>query len=404
MSADLSLRLSNYAAPTNEANIPVAETEDSGSRPKAPPRRDSQYVLSRIEYIFESQVDALLAENKPLSVTLQIRRAVKPSGTQEDGHSKVKAIAPRFRKFEFPGKSEQEAWRYSVILRVLEIIHEALTEDMIFTKREIFYRDPALFNQQLVVDRTVDDLAFTFGVPRQLLNVTATAKGLAAGAFTIHRQDKSSVKGWLDREGTLISPIGENDTVEMPDVEWILVIEKEATFHSLAVSPFWETIKSRGIILTAKGYPDLSTRAFLRFLSSHAPHVPILGLADFDPDGIEIFSVYKHGSMALPHENAALKVPSLHYLGIDSAILSEQGNARQEQGLLQLSLRDRRRAMAMLRRAPFVEGGKEPGLRRELQVMLMLGVKAEIQVLEARDGGLVRWLKEALKGACSQNG
>ena len=30
-------------------------------------------------------------------------------------------------------------------------------------------------------------------------------------------------------------------------------------------------------------------------------------------------------------------------------------------------------------------------LKRELQVMLILGVKAEIQVLDSRDGGLERW-------------
>jgi meiotic recombination protein SPO11 len=35
----------------------------------------------------------------------------------------------------------------------------------------MYYRDPALFSKQAVVDRFVDDLAFTFGVPRLLLNV-----------------------------------------------------------------------------------------------------------------------------------------------------------------------------------------------------------------------------------------
>ena len=35
----------------------------------------------------------------------------------------------------------------------------------------------------------------------------------------------------------------------------------------------------------------------------------------------------------------------------------------------------------------------EEGWRREVQVMLMLNVKAEIQVLEAREGGLGGWLR-----------
>jgi hypothetical protein len=41
----------------------------------------------------------------------------------------------------------------------------------------MFYRDPALFSQQWVVDRYVDDLACTFGVPRLFLNVV-TALGI----------------------------------------------------------------------------------------------------------------------------------------------------------------------------------------------------------------------------------
>lgn len=37
--------------------------------------------------------------------------------------------------------------------------------------REIYYRHPALFANQAVVDRYVDDIAFTFGASRSLLNV-----------------------------------------------------------------------------------------------------------------------------------------------------------------------------------------------------------------------------------------
>jgi hypothetical protein len=42
---------------------------------------------------------------------------------------------------------------------------------MLTSPRDIYYRDPALFSKQAVVDRYVDDLACTFGIPRALLNV-----------------------------------------------------------------------------------------------------------------------------------------------------------------------------------------------------------------------------------------
>lgn len=35
----------------------------------------------------------------------------------------------------------------------------------------MYYKDPELFMKQTVVDRYVDDLAFTLGVPRDALNV-----------------------------------------------------------------------------------------------------------------------------------------------------------------------------------------------------------------------------------------
>lgn len=52
---------------------------------------------------------------------------------------------------------------------------------------DIYYHHPDLFLKQAVVDRYVDDLACTFGITRSQLNVTAAAKGLVAGNFTIVR-------------------------------------------------------------------------------------------------------------------------------------------------------------------------------------------------------------------------
>jgi meiotic recombination protein SPO11 len=56
-------------------------------------------------------------------------------------------------------------------------------------------------------------------------------------------------------------------------------------------------------------------------------------------------------------------------------------------------VRDRRLAQRMLDREPFIEDGPEPEYRRELQNMLMLNIKAEIQLLEAGSSGLQGWLR-----------
>lgn len=118
------------------------------------------------------------------------------------------------------------------------------------TFRDIYYRHPDLFVKQTVVDRYVDDLACTFGVSRTLLNISAAAKGLVAGNFTIQRRDGSQITGLKDREGLLIPNLHNSDTIDMSNVRWILVVEKEATFRSLLCSAFWMSVSSEGIVLT----------------------------------------------------------------------------------------------------------------------------------------------------------
>lgn len=123
---------------------------------------------------------------------------------------------------------------------------------------------------------------------------------------------------------------------------------------------------------------------------------PIYALMDFDPDGINIMSTYKHGSTALAHENEKLSVSCMQWLGLSSKHLVWDDGVHRAQGLLRLTLRDRRKATRMLEREPFVDDGKEPYWRKEIQNMLMLNVKAEIQLLEAGEGGLHGWIAQRL--------
>lgn len=150
----------------------------------------------------------------------------------------------------------------------------------------------------------------------------------------------------------------------------------------------------------AKGYPDISTRKFLNLLSqaadAHKP--PMYGLMDFDPDGISIMSTYKHGSWRLSHENSHLNVPGLQWLGIQSKDLidCDRTDDYAVAGLLQLSVRDRKRAIKMLEKDEMAENGREREWRREVQVMLMLNIKAEMEILNEREGGMETWLEKKL--------
>ncbi|KAK5141219.1 hypothetical protein LTR04_002685, partial [Oleoguttula sp. CCFEE 6159] len=207
---------------------------------------------------------------------------------------------------------------------------------------------------------------------------TATAKGLIAGSFTIQRKDGVEAHGSSDREGLLVPNVKDVQSISMEKVHWVLVIEKEA-----------------------KGYPDIATRALLRFLAFPSPrngfsNPPVHALVDFDPDGLGILSTYKYGSFALAHENATLAVSSIRWLGVRSTHIMTEESVHQSQGLLRLSQRDRRKASKMLEQEVFAADGPECEWRRELQIMLLLNVKAEIQLMDARTSGLACWLKTEL--------
>ncbi|KAK3057679.1 endodeoxyribonuclease [Extremus antarcticus] len=344
-------------------------------------------VIGRIEDVFERVVNAVLHEDE-LSLTLNRRPRAVQQGVPHINH--------RNGKLRFPGTTAEEAWRFTVVIRILELMHEALRTGVVISKRDIYYRDPALFGSQAHVDRYVDDIAYTFSVPRASLNVVAAAKGLLAGAVSFCRRDGSMCCASSDRDGMLVPSLRELLSCDMSKVKWILVIEKEATFRSIAASSFWDMIAADGIIMTGKGYPDIATRAMLRFMGTASPQngfaaPPVYALVDLDPDGLAIMSVYNYGSVALAHESAELRVPGLMWLGLRREnMLVDDEPVHTSQGLLSLTAGDRRKAMKMLERCDDLE------MRSALQSMLMMNTKAELQILDSIPDGMTNLLRPGL--------
>lgn len=213
--------------------------------------------------------------------------------------------------------------------------------------------------------------------------------------MTFCRRDGPVFSASIDTEGIPVPNVKEVLSVDLTLVSWIVVIEKEATFRSIASSEYWETASSNGVIVTAKGYPDVATRAMLNFLGTPSPRngfatPPIFGFVDFDPDGLSILSTYKYGSAALSSQTAQLCVPHMQWLGLRSehACLSA-ASPQATQGRLTLSARDRRRGINMLWRDQLAQ---ENHVRQELQRMLMLNIKAELQLLDDVPNGMCDFL------------
>lgn len=136
----------------------------------------------------------------------------------------------------------------------------------------------------------------------------------------------------------------------------------------------------------------------LQLLSTPSPrngfrNLPVYGLMDYDPDGIAILSVYKHGSAALEGENESLVVPAICSIGLSHSHIRDGNHTHESQGLLPLTSRDRKKARSMLNQGLMADGGLEPEWRLELQIMLILNIKAEMQIVDSRPDGLEKVIR-----------
>ncbi|KAK8040935.1 Bcspo11 [Apiospora phragmitis] len=375
-------------------------------------------IIGRIEDIVESMVDAL-SDCQPLTLPLRSRQ----SGNE--------------LAVSFPSTTASGVKKFTALLQILFLCRQALVSGTIITKRvyfrNLYYQNPELFETQSYVDRLVDDIAFTFGVGRNELNIVAASKGLVAGQpFGAEHGDQVVV----------VPPADAVADLDLRPIEWILVIEKEATFRSLVSLRYHEiSVAGRGILMTAKGYPDLASRQFIHRIHSTWPQTPIYALMDFDPDGVAILRTYKRGSQGMRHEER-ITVPGLLWLGVknsdllelqmrllsttpsvpndgdresQSALSSSQtsnsqssrtlsqsssGSARRSQAgwkLLSMSCRDRAKAVRLLRTLndQHHQDADEIELTSELQLMLMLNMKFEIQAVDQVEN-MAYWLDERL--------
>lgn len=277
--------------------------------------------------------------------------------------------------------------------------------------------------RQRTVDELVDNLASALNVRRDDLNIVASSKGVFSGPLSIRLQDNTVIGPATGEVGIALPAAGSIATISCEIIRWILIVEKDATYRSLTSCLFWQTsCVGPGLLVTAKGYPDMLTCAFVQLIRFNCPHIPIFVLADYDPDGLNILRHYRLKSEIVSQSFTA---PAIRWLGIksedllerescldmlripspDNLQLPETQSSRESTGsktsisstecrepISVLSARDRNVAVGILKK--LVDSGDDPTaveLGRELQVMLMMGIKAEIQWLDEA-GNLTEWL------------
>jgi len=261
------------------------------------------------------------------------------------------------------------------LIRVLEIVHELLEKDIHATKREIYYNDVKLFEEQNNSDYAIDDIAPLLGTNRESTHIVASAKGTVIGRLVIEDSGDRIDMTRLGTGGWSITTFLDRVDIVESDAEFLMIVEKDAAMLRLSEDKWWQRYPC--ILLTARGSPDIASRMFARRLTKELK-IPAFTLVDADPFGAWIHSVYLRGSKRLSYESPFLATPDLHLLGVLSHDLDSYNVPRECR--LHMTPEDIKRAKEMLKE-PFVT--KNPKWVADIEQMLQRQEKAEIQALAA---------------------
>lgn len=301
------------------------------------------------------------------------------------------------------GSQSDSADRLARLCALLELCHETLSNNKTITQRAMYYRLKATASEVFSSTRHLQDAirnaSLLLHTSRRCLGITCSSKGLVAGPLLIvgsdnsdgeqkqryEESDTSTHHSDSGKDAVVYSIPGDLAEVEsmsfhlrvpLSSVLAILVVEKDAVFQSLLKEDAHLT--SNVIIVTAKGMPDLATRAFLHKLHTQCPQIPVLGLVDWNPAGLNILYIYKYGSENMM-ESCKYGLTSLKWLGLRADMI------RNVSGEVLQSITSRDAALirslkARLSAKQGVTGSTQSlGWVSELEEMENSGVKADIE-------------------------
>lgn len=153
------------------------------------------------------------------------------------------------------------------------------------------------------------------------------------------------------------------------------MVEKDAVFTYLCGQRIWDSLPC--VLVTGCGYPSLSVRAVVKNLSIQLG-LPVLGLFDYNPHGVQIMLTYKFGSTRMGMEGHAHAV-DLKWLGLHHQDIMEGGHVKVDPtALQQWTTADERVFKAVKSR---IELMMAPQYSREMALMEQARVKAEIEAI-----------------------
>lgn len=205
---------------------------------------------------------------------------------------------------------------------VNEGVHANLRELFYSLKHTVGGTKENTFDDQRESDPIVIDLEVALDVLREELYVNADRRGVAAGHVTI--SDRGDEIDWskLGSGGWSIPSNVEDLQIKDANADYILVVEKNATFDRLHEDKFWD--KHNCILVGTQGQAARGIRRLIRRLHQQFD-LPVYVFADCDAYGFYIYSVIKIGSMNLAHVSQKLGTPAAKFLGLSMSDIEHYG-------------------------------------------------------------------------------
>lgn len=374
---------------SDQATTPYQATETQSPADELNYFATEDEVLDKIETSIlwmSNQIDT----DQPLDLSIpspSSRSLVRISSPQGNNNHTI-ILGPTQSTHTLSTSKPQKAARFARALSIMKICHSIVKAGCSISQRSLWYRlkTNPLFRSVPQVGEAVQDVISLLKVPRSSLGIVSSSKGSVAGNLIIQDSRSGQQVDCASLPGASLSTSGSwsipGDLRALDYLSFnsnatvMLIIEKETIFRSLLQSNIFQSLPC--ILITGRGYPDLSTRKFTRELVNAFPHLLTLALVDWNPSGLQICMMFKFGSKRML-ESTRFAVPSVKWLGVRSdMLLAHVDNGGDAGGVFQaMSSRDVASAGNLRREL----AGVEPAWVEELGHMLESGSKAEMEAL-----------------------
>lgn len=363
---------------TTSASRKTTRRKRSGSRSG----KDTAAKLTELAHRVASQVQ----QQRDPGVEIPTRALSNVSFDEKQGMIRMGGNTQR-RNFFNLGQARKFMQTMLVAAGSSELIRQRKTTSI----RDLFYHckhtingtRENTFDEQSESDPIIEDLEVALRSLREELGLFAEPKGAMVGPMTIVDNGDTIDLSRMGSGGWAVPSIVEDNIIQFrkSNAKFILLIEKGAVWRRFSEDRFWE--KHKCMIVHGGGQPPRGVRRLV-FRMHHELKLPVYVLVDNDPWGYYIYSVVKQGSINLAFESQRMAIPSARFIGMSSYDMERFDIPR----AVSISLNDQdvRRAKEILNYPWFQrKQGRRYPWRAEINHMLELGVKLELEALSNKD-------------------